>query len=44
MDSPRIAVAMLDCGRNPRRRPVAARMPSWATRWFVWITRVLLRP
>jgi hypothetical protein len=37
MDSPRIAMAMLDCGRGARRRTVrhlAVRLP----RWLLWIT------
>jgi hypothetical protein len=37
MDSPRIAIAMLDCGRGARRRAAlrpALRLP----RWLLWIT------
>jgi hypothetical protein len=42
MDSPRIAVAMLDCGRGARRR--TPRGPTFRLpRWLLWITGARLR-
>ncbi len=42
MDSPRIAVAMLDCGRRARYR-VARRPVDGLPRWLQWLSGALSR-